>query len=97
MDSTTIYQEVAKHYNAAAKAGSLTNAQAIAKEFGYTTDDLQVVPRMPTLGSAAVTLSASQISGQFVTSPTACDEQSPLLTHDDLGRSCGRFQMRCWT
>ena len=44
MDSTTIYQEVAKHYNAAAKAGSLTNAQAIAKEFGYTTDDLQVVP-----------------------------------------------------
>lgn len=50
MDSKQIYKKVQENYSAVAKTASGKNADAIAKAFGYTTDELANTPADANLG-----------------------------------------------
>ena len=50
MDATTIYQVVKKHYSSAARTTSASYANSVARAFGYTDEELAVIPEGANLG-----------------------------------------------
>jgi arsenite methyltransferase len=50
MDNTAIYEEVQRHYGQAAKSLDPVYGQIVARAFGYSTEELAVVPEDAQLG-----------------------------------------------
>lgn len=50
MDSSKIYEQVLEHYSAASRGASAQYSEAIAKSFGYSTEELANVPEGANLG-----------------------------------------------
>ncbi|EGS19698.1 methyltransferase-like protein [Thermochaetoides thermophila DSM 1495] len=49
-NTTTIYEEVRKHYSAASRSVSTKYGEAVAKSFGYTAEELAAIPAEANLG-----------------------------------------------
>jgi len=50
MDSSTIYDEVQKHYSSCARDESGDYAASVAKSFGYSEEELKSIPKDANLG-----------------------------------------------